>query len=328
MPLVTLSNRRTFAADTHVSVLDAALGHGITLEYSCRSGRCGVCKAAVLEGSTRALRDEESITDADRAAGRILTCCRAADTDLSLDIADLSRLAGVNLKTLPCRIAEITRGAPEVMFVTLRLPPGSSLPYLPGQYIDVIARGVRRSYSVANSPREDGLLHLHIRNYPGGVLSKYFFEEAKAGDLLRLQAPLGTFFFRDAAEGPLLFLATGTGIAPIKAMLEELAAAPDLRRNRPIHVYWGNRVSSDLYWEPHFPDAELTFVPVLSRPEDEWTGRRGYVQDAALSDFGSFETAECYACGSQDMIEAAETLLVQHGLNPRHFFRDAFVTSH
>jgi CDP-4-dehydro-6-deoxyglucose reductase len=325
--IVTLSNGRSFVADSHVSILDAALGHGIVLEYSCRTGRCGTCLATVISGRTASLRDEECLSGADKEAGRILTCCRAAEDDVELDIADLPRLAGIAIKTVPCRIADVVVLAPDVLGVTLRLPPASPLQFVPGQYVEVIAKGVRRSYSLANAPRPDGMLELHIRNYPGGVLSRFWFEEAKTGDLLRLQAPLGTFFFRDLAAGPILFLATGTGIAPVKSILDEFAARPELTGGRDIHVYWGNRQQRDVYWTPQYADLPVRFVPVLSRPGEGWTGRRSYVQDAALADLRRFEHAEVYACGSQSMIEAAKSLLVANGLPPRHFFSDAFVTS-
>jgi CDP-4-dehydro-6-deoxyglucose reductase len=328
MPSVVLKNQRSFLADSHVSILDSALGHGMVLEHSCRSGRCGVCKAGVLSGETVLLRPEESLTDAERQAGRILTCCRAAASDVELDIADLSRLRGVVVRTLPCRIAGIELAGHDVVRVALRLPPTQRLPYLAGQYIDIIARGVRRSYSIANSPSADGHLELQIRRFAKGILSRYWFEEAAVGDLLRFEGPLGTFFYRGSAAGPLVFLATGTGIAPVKALLEDIAADSELAGGRPIFVYWGNRAPEDLYWRPEFGGLDITFVPVLSRAGEDWSGRRGHVQNAALADFGNFSGAEVYACGSQDMIGDAQALLTANGLSADDFYSDAFVTSH
>ena len=328
MPSVALKNQRSFLADSHVSILDSALGHGIVLEHSCRSGRCGVCKAGVVSGETAVLRPEESLTNAERDAGQILTCCRAATSDVSLDIADLSRLRGVTTKTLPCRIARLERLSDDVVGVSLRLPPNQRLPYLAGQYIDVIARGVRRSYSIANSPAAGEQLELQIRRFRDGILSRFWFDEAATGDLLRFEGPLGTFFFRGSAAGPIIFLATGTGIAPVKALLEDLAADPAAAEGRKIFVYWGNREAGDLYWQPDVNGLDVTFIPVLPRAGEEWRGRRGYVQDAALADHGSLEDAEVYACGSQDMIRGAEALLTANGLSPSNFYSDAFVTSH
>lgn len=324
---ISLRNGRAFSGDPAVSILDNAQRQEVFLEYSCRTGRCGVCKAPLLAGETTILRHEESLSGADLAAGLILTCCRAPTSDVTLGIADLGRLKGMTARTLPCRIAAIDRPAPDVVAVTLRLPPTASFAFLPGQYIDVIAAGVRRSYSLANAPREDKLLELHIREYPGGVLSAFWFGEAKVGDLLRLNGPLGTFFAREEARGPLIFLATGTGAAPVKSLIEELVQDHSLAQGRPIRFYWGNRTPADFYWTPEAGDRPFAFVPVLSRPNAAWSGRRGYVQDALVEDVPDLSQAEVYACGSHDMIKAAEALLPLHGLSLHHFHYDAFVAS-
>lgn len=327
MPIVTLRNQLSFVADEHASILESAGGHGIVLEYSCRTGRCGVCKAPVLSGKTIPLREEESLSDQDREDGLILTCCRAPASDVELDVEELGRLKGLSPRTLPCRIAEIRPLAPDVIEVTLRLPPAQKLHFLPGQYVDVIARGVRRSYSLANSPRGDGSLELHIRELPGGILSGYWFGEAKPGDLLRMEAPLGTFFLREGASGPLIFLATGTGIAPVKAILEEMEVRPELAAGREVAVYWGNRKQCDFYWRPSQGDVRVRYVPILSGPDEGWTGRRGHVHKAALTDFPDLANTRVYACGSQVMIKSAEELLVSNGLSRDRFYFDAFVSS-
>jgi CDP-4-dehydro-6-deoxyglucose reductase len=198
--------------------------------------------------------------------------------------------------------------------------------FLPGQYVDLIAKGVRRSYSIANAPRSDGTLELHVRRYPGGVMSNHLFDHAMDGELMRLQGPLGTFFRREERTGPMLFLATGTGIAPVKALLEEIAADPSATAGRPIAVYWGNREPEDVYWQPP-ESAGVRVVPVLSRALPDYAGRRGYVQDALLADWPDLRGAEVYACGSQAMIQAAEKPLVDAGLDPHAFHYDAFVSS-
>jgi CDP-4-dehydro-6-deoxyglucose reductase len=324
---VTLCNGRSFSADEHVSILEAARGHDIILEYSCRTGRCGVCKAPLLSGNTIVLREEESLSEEERQEGLILTCCRSAASDVDLDVEDLGRLKDMAARTLPCRIASMARPAPDVAVVTLRLPPASPLRFLPGQYVDIIAKGVRRSYSLANAPRADNLLELQIREYPGGVLSAFWFGEAKEGDLLRMEAPLGTFFLREGATGPLIFLATGTGIAPVKSILEELAAEPRLVEGRDVAVYWGNRNVQDFYWTPPLGPINVRFERLLSGSDPSWSGRRGYVQNALLEDIEDLGTAQVYACGSQAMIKSAEALLPSRGLRRKSFYFDAFVSS-
>jgi len=327
MPYVTLANARKFVAANDKTILLEANANGIALEYSCRTGRCGVCKAQVVRGETHPLRAEEALTPEELQTGVILTCCRAADTDVDLDIEDLGRLAEITTKTVPCRIDSLERLAPDVIQVTLRLPPTSKLNYLSGQYVDVIWQGARRSYSIANAPRADGKLILQIRQVEQGLLSRYWFKEAKVNDLLRLEGPLGTFCLRTVEPSNLVFLATGTGIAPVKAMLEELATSPEPTFGKSIHIYWGGRSAHDIYWQVKFNTLNFKFIPVLSRPSPDWDGRCGYVQQALLEDAVDLTDAVVYACGSAEMIHSARKQLTDAGLHPKKFFSDAFVSS-
>jgi CDP-4-dehydro-6-deoxyglucose reductase, E3 len=327
MPSVTLSNDRSFAADPAVSILDAARAAGVTLEYSCRTGRCGVCKAPA-SGETALLRpEEESLSAAEVAQGLILTCCRAATGDVRLDAEPLDRLAGLETKTIPARIVSVERLAPDIVRAVLRTPPASPMRFLPGQYLDVMAAGVRRSYSLANAPRDDNLLELIVKRYPGGVMSRFWFEEAKANDLVRVEGPLGTFFLRDEGPRDLLFLATGTGIAPVKALLEELAADPARAAGHRIRVFWGNREAESFCWDPVALGLDIGFHHLLSGPDEGWGGRRGHVQDAAIADGIDVADTAVYACGSNAMIGSAREKLTALGLPAKRFFSDAFVSS-
>lgn len=328
MATVTLSNRKSFAAEPGKSLLDSAKAQGIVLEYSCRTGRCGVCKARLLSGETEVLQEQLELTDSEISAGYILTCCQGAVSDVELDIEDLGALADLQIKTMPCRLDSIEKVAADVVHVVLRTPPRSALFYLAGQYVDVIGKeGVRRSYSVANAPREDGKLDLYIRQVPDGAMSQYWFEHAQANDLLRLEGPLGTFSLRSTPAKNLVFLATGTGIAPVKAMLEALSANPDQAAGKQIHVYWGGRIESDIYWRPDFSHLDLTFTPVLSRAGDLWAGRTGHVQQVLLDDGIAMSDAVVYACGSETMIHSARDVLIGAGLPTKNFYSDAFVSS-
>ena len=328
MPIVTLSTGRSFDADSAVSILDAARAQGIVLDYSCRTGRCGICKAPVEAGTTALLRPEdEGLSAEESARGVILTCCRAAASDVTLDIEPLDRLAGMEIKTMPARIVSIERLAPEIVKVVLKTPPTSPMRFLPGQYVDIIADGARRSYSLANAPRDDGLLEFIIKRYPGGHLSGYWFERARINDLLRIEGPLGTFFLRAEAPVNILFLATGTGIAPVKALLEELAADPQRAAQHRIRVFWGNREAENFCWDPVALGLDIGFHHLLSGSGKGWAGQRGYVHDAAVRD--GFDPADTvvYACGSNAMIASARNLLLSAGLPARRFFSDAFVSS-
>jgi CDP-4-dehydro-6-deoxyglucose reductase len=326
MVAVTLRNGIAFNATAEESILEAARRQHVVLEHSCRTGRCGVCKARVQSGETVPQFNEEALTAQEVAAGWVLTCARSARTDVALEIEDLGRLADIEVKTLPCRVDALARLAPDVVQLILRLPPTAKFTFLAGQYINLILpSGVRRSYSLASGPRADGKLELHIRAVEGGVMSAYCFGPAAVNDLLRFEGPFGTFCWRDH-PGKVIFLATGTGIAPVKAMLEELAATPG-SGERPVWVYWGGRKPDDLYCELQFPGLNLRYVPVLSQPHDGWQGRRGYVQEVALQDHADLRDAAVYACGSDAMIGAAREALKSAGLPAANFHSDAFVAS-
>ncbi|MEG3087838.1 FAD-binding oxidoreductase [Sphingomonas sp. PB4P5] len=328
MSFVTLNNGRTLIADSATSILDSARAQGITLEYSCRTGRCGVCKAPVIRGETVILRPEDECLSAEEVAqGLILTCCRAAAGDLTLDIEPLDRLHDIAIKTMPSRIVSIERLATDIVKVILKTPPMSPMHFLPGQYVDVIADGVRRSYSLANAPRADRLLELIIKRYPGGMLSAYWFDRAQSGDLLRIEGPFGTFFLREDGPTDIVFLATGTGIAPVKALLEELATDPDRAARHRLHVFWGNRETESFCWDPASLGLDIGVHHLLSGAATGWAGRRGYVQDAAIHHGFDADDTVFYACGSSAMIASARAAMVARGLPPGRFFSDAFVSS-
>lgn len=328
MSTVTLSSERTFSCEPGLTILDSARKNGIVLEYSCRSGRCGVCRAHVV-GETQVIHHNESALTAEEvASGYILTCCRTALNDVRLNIEDLGQFASIKSKTLPCRVDSFKPLTDDVVEVVLRLPPKDPLNYLPGQYVDIIGKsGVRRSYSIANAPRQDGRLEFQIRQVDGGVMSQYWFEELAGNDLLRLEGPLGTFALRNTSPTNLVFLATGTGIAPIKAILEQLQADPELVAGKKVWVYWGGRHAQDIYWAPEVGSLAVSFVPVLSRPGSGWEGCTGYVQDVLVRDGIDLADAVVYACGSEQMIHSAKEKLVTLGLPHKNFYSDAFVSS-
>lgn len=324
--LVRTRSGRCFGAAAGETLLDAALRAEVTLAYSCRTGRCGTCKGRLCGGRTATLHEELGLTASERDAGWVLTCVRTALSEVELEIEDLRNIKLAAPRTLPCRIQALDRLAGDVLKVVLRLPPGSGFNYLPGQYIDVIGHGgLRRSYSVANAPAAHQQIELHIRRVDGGAMSDYWFGAAKLNDLLRLHGPLGTFCLRDFAGADLVFLATGTGIAPVKAILEGLnmqAASP-----RSVTVYWGGRLPTDLYWDTRGAGTAHRFVPVLSRAGATWDGARGHVQDLLLAEERNWDRAIVYACGSDAMIHDARRQLATAGLGEGRFFSDAFVCS-
>lgn len=329
MSRITVNGCAPFEAGDDETLLDAAIRAGTVLAYSCRTGRCGTCKCRITSGDTHALLAEAGLSDAERAAGWVLSCARTATSDVALQ-ADV--LPGVVLpapRLLPCRIASLDKLAPDVLQLRLRLPPNARFSWLAGQSVDVIgAGGLRRSYSIANAPAEGGLVELQIRQVPGGEMSGYWFERAQANDLLRLHGPLGTFVLREGMPQDLILLATGTGMAPVKALLERLAQdAERAARFRSVRVYWGGRTPPDLYWHPASVGDWVQYTPVLSRADAVWTGARGHVQDVALAHLPDLANTTVMACGSEAMTIQARAAFVAAGLAPAQFLSDAFVCS-
>lgn len=327
MSLISLTSGFTFDSQG-MSILEAAIQAGVIFPYSCKTGRCSSCKCRVVSGKTCAQHPETGLSDQEKADGWILGCVRSAETDVVLDVDDLGGVALPPVKTLPCRINHLERLALGVIQVELRLPPSAEFGFVPGQYIDLIGpNGIRRSYSLANAPKTDNTLELHIQAVDGGAMTDYWFNRAKVNDLLRLNGPLGTFFLRDTAKVNLICLATGTGIAPVKSMLESLSGRLVDQRPRSVTVLWGGRVPEDLYFDVAGMPLGHKFVPVLSRADATWPGARGYVQHALLAMQPDLGNTVVYACGSAAMIHSSKELLVQNGLPAKRFYSDAFVCS-
>ncbi len=338
MPTIRLTSGTAFPADEQQTLLDAALAADITLDHSCRSGRCSSCKARQVSGITEALHEETGLSSAEREQGWILTCVRRAvnDVEIEADVLDGVRLPAA--RNFPAKVQSIQRLADDVVAVALRLPPGQVLQYFAGQYIDVTRRddvrneGVRRSYSLANAPRADHQVELHVRQVPGGEMSRYWFDDIKPNDLLQLRGPMGAFFLRGIAGKSLVMLATGTGIAPVKAMLESVTRLTPADAPRSLMLLWGGREPADLYWDPCSLDfgnagVALQYVPVLSRADTNWGGERGYVQEVLLRQCQDFSDTVVYACGSDAMINGARKALLAAGLDHRQFHSDAFLCS-
>ena len=315
---------KQFSIEDGCTVLDAARTEKISLAHSCRDGSCGTCKAKLLQGEVTYPEDMEGITEQELSENYILTCVSKPESDIEIESDYFSELEGIEPAIFPCKVAEIGFPAQEVLVLNLRLPPDSNFQYLPGQYIDLMWKGHRRSYSIANAECGENGIELHVRRVPGGVFSQLLFEELKPQALLRLHGPHGTFFVREN-DSPILFLAGGTGFAPVKAMVQKLLEDETQRR---IHIYWGISEAGLLYdncadqWQKDHEN--ITFTPVLSCSDVKWTGRQGLVHQAVLQDIKDLSGFEVYACGSVDMITAAKSDFLNKGLDEHSFFADAF----
>jgi len=326
MPKITLPSGRTFEILQGQSLLAAAEVAGVRLPYSCMKGRCSSCRCKI-DGKSIALMDEIGLSAEERAEGWVLACARSPVESLSVDIQELTDLQLAPPRLVATKIDSLEKLSQSVLRVRLRTPPGTVFGFAPGQYIDVVGpNGIRRSYSLANGTGS-GRLELHVRYVKDGEMSSYWFERAQLNDLLRIEGPKGTFILRHNPGDRVVFLATGTGMAPIKSMLEEIAALPKLKRPQSVSVYWGGRTPEDLYWDPREAFHDALYVPTLSRAEGEWTGMRGYIQNALLNTVGAWDNVQVYACGSNKMVQGARKALTGAGLRNESFYCDAFVAS-
>ena len=314
----------TFNAGETATILDSALENNINIEYSCKDGTCGSCKAKLISGEIEQ-GENSALTNEDISNGFILTCCSKPKTNIEINVNYYPELSHIKKKTYPCKLDNIEIIGSDIAILSLRLPPTARIEYLAGQFIDLIINGQRRSYSIANA--SGGNIELHIRKVSNGVFSQIIFNELKLQQLLRIEGPQGTFFVRDN-DRPLIFLAGGTGSAPVKAMVEELINKND---QRPIHIYWGMPQGRLFYsdivnkWSVEYPNIQ--YVPVVSEEDSSWHGQTGFVHQAVINDFPDLSNFSVYACGSLAMISAAHQEFVEYGLAEDQFFSDAFVSS-
>ncbi|UGQ47455.1 CDP-6-deoxy-delta-3,4-glucoseen reductase [Massilia endophytica] len=321
-----------FSCDDDETVLSAAMRAGVGLPYGCKNGACSSCKGKVLSGSiTHRPHQRRALTEEEEAAGVSLFCCAIPHSDLVLQAREVAGSGDFPVKKMPSRVASMEKVAPDVIVISLQLPATEVLEYRAGQYIEFMLRdGKRRSYSMASAPGA-GPITLHIRHMPGGLFTDQVFSTMKERDILRFEGPLGTFFVREDSDKPMVLLASGTGFAPIKAIVEQMKATGSKRQ---MVLYWGGRRPHDLYmdalcrqWEQEMPN--FRYVPVVSdaQPEDSWNGRKGYVHRAAIDDLPDMSGYQVYACGAPIVVESAKRDFVQQcGLPEEEFYADAFTT--
>jgi len=317
---------RVITAEPHEVLLTAALRQDVELPYGCRNGQCGGCKATLLSGEVDR-SPTDSLTPSEQETGAILLCQAKAKSDLQIKVREAQPSQEITVRILPCRVEKKESLAPDVMRLFLRLSASEIFQFLPGQYIEfLLSEGRRRAFSLANPPHVDTLLELHIKHVPGGQFTSWLFQEMSDRVILRIQGPLGSFTFQENSNAPVIFMAGGTGFAPIKSILEHLF---EKRTSRSLHFYWGVRGEKDLYlddlvrsWVARYPNFQYT--PVLSEPDDFWMGRTGFVHAAILEDYADLSQYEVYACGPPPMIRAGRSAFSERGLPQDSYFSDSF----
>jgi CDP-4-dehydro-6-deoxyglucose reductase, E3 len=318
------------AGDT---ILAAALNEGFHLPYGCRNGACGSCKGKLVAGEIDYGKYQHTaLSEDERAAGYALFCVAKPLTDVTIESREIGAVKDIVVKKLPCRVHRLERVTDDVVIVHVKLPANERLQFLAGQYIEFILKdGTRRSFSMANPPHDDEFLQLHVRHVPGGSFTEHVFKTMKERDILRFEGPLGSFFLHES-EKPIVFVASGTGFAPIKAIIE---SAFKREIERPMTLYWGGRRPRDLYldalarkWAAERP-GQFKYIPVISDglPEDQWTGRTGFVHRAVMDDFADLSGVQVYACGVPIMVDSARRDFTHERMLPiDEFFADSFTT--
>lgn len=324
---------RAFSANADEALLAAAIRQGIGLPYGCKDGACGSCKCRKLEGQVvHRMHQSKALSAEEEAKGYILTCSATALSDVVLESRQVTDESAFPIKKMPSRVMSLEKKSHDVMIVKLQLPANDTMRFHAGQYIEFILRdGARRSYSMANAPHIGPGVELHIRHMPGGKFTEHVFNAMKEKEILRVEGPYGSFFLREDSDKPMVLLASGTGFAPIKAVIEHMQFKGI---KRPAVLYWGGRRPADLYLDDWVRArcaemGNLTYVPVISNalPEDNWTGRTGFVHKAVIEDFPDLSGHQVYACGAPIVVESArDEYSANCKLPPEEFYADAFTT--
>jgi CDP-4-dehydro-6-deoxyglucose reductase len=315
-----------FAVRAEETVLDAALRQNIGLPYGCRNGACGSCISSLLEGEIDYPSGNTAALEG-QADDACLLCQAVPRSDLRCAVGEVEQAEEIQPRTLPCRVDGKEQLSHDVVRLYLKQPEGQRLQFLAGQYLDIILKdGRKRAFSIANAPHDDAFIELHIRHIEGGQFTDHVFSAMEEKEILRIQAPLGRFTLREESERPLIFIAGGTGFAPIKGMIEH---AFHVGIRRPMHLYWGVRSRRDLYlpelaaqWAAVHPG--FRFVPVLSEPDADWEGRSGFVHQAVVEDHPTMSGFDVYMAGPPVMVQAGRKAFEDAGLGLEHMFSDAF----
>jgi CDP-4-dehydro-6-deoxyglucose reductase len=341
--VVVQPSGRTFSVDTGEAILPAAIRQGIGMPYGCKDGACGSCKCKKLEGTVvHGLHQTKALSSEEEAAGYILTCCGVPQTDVVIESKQVTDESAFPIRKMPSRVLSLEKRSHDVMVVRMQLPANDTMRYHAGQYVEFILRdGARRSYSMANAPHNQmqatgagttaPVIELHIRHMPGGKFTDHVFTAMKEKEIMRVEGPYGSFYLREDSDKPMILLASGTGFAPIKALIEHLQFKGI---QRPVTLYWGGRRPADLYlddWVKAQMNAmpSLKYVPVISNalPEDNWTGRAGFVHKAVMEDFPDLSGFQVYACGAPIVVDSARAeYSAVAKLPPDEFYADAFTT--
>jgi CDP-4-dehydro-6-deoxyglucose reductase len=327
-----LPSQQVLTVERGETILDAALRAGLNLPHSCKGGHCSSCRARIRDGQVNYPlgRPLGLMEDEERDGYALLCQAHPASEDLTVEVREIRPpVPEIVVKSLPCRVERLQRLTPDIMAVFLRVPASEYFHFMPGQYLDImLPQNRRRSFSIASTPGDGKLIELHIRRVSSGEFTQQLFDGTLEKSLLRIEGPLGQFWFRRESPRPALLVGGGTGYAPLRSMLHSLLEVGDRRQ---LQLYWGAQTALDLYEDAEiralcakYPN--LRYVPVLSAPhaEDEWQGRTGWVHAAVLEDHPDLARFDVYAGGPPVMVETIRHEFMQRGLPPEQLFFDSF----
>ncbi|HEY8047780.1 MAG TPA: CDP-6-deoxy-delta-3,4-glucoseen reductase [Ramlibacter sp.] len=334
---------RAFTVDSGEPILQAAIRQGVGMPYGCKDGACGSCKCKKLEGTVvHGTHQAKALNAEEEAAGYILTCCGVPQTDLVLESKQVTDESAFPIRKMPSRVLSIEKRSHDVVVLKMQLPANDTMRFHAGQYVEFILRdGARRSYSMGNAPHNlmqvtgpgttAPVIELHVRHMPGGKFTDHVFTAMKEKEIMRMEGPYGSFYLREDSGKPMILLASGTGFAPIKAIIEHMQFR---NTQRPATLYWGGRRPLDLYLDDWVQAKlaempNLKYVPVVSDalPEDNWTGRTGFVHRAVMEDFPDMTGHQVYACGAPIVVDSARAeFSAKCQLPADEFYADSFTT--
>lgn len=315
-----------FIVEDGESILDAAIRQGINLPYGCRNGFCGDCRAVLSAGQISYPNGQPPVMS-DNETDICYTCQATAGSDITLGVVEIIQSQDIQTRIMPCKIDRIDRLNDDVIRLYLKLPEGERLQFLAGQYLNfILSDGSKRAFSIANAPHDDDFIELHIRHVSGGAFTDHLFNGMQEKTIMRIEAPLGSYYLREASNRPIILMGGGTGFAPLKGIIEH---AFKIGVSRPMHLYWGVRSRADLYlaelpqqWASQYPNFDYT--PVLSEPDSDWQGETGWVHEVVVANYPDLSEHEVYMSGPPPMIQAGKEAFLGHGLSDEKLYSDSF----
>jgi len=312
------------------TILEAALADGIAYPHGCHSGRCGSCKSRLVSGEVDLLDHSRfALSEEEKAQGLILACRAIPRTDAIVAwLGSDEETASHPRRRLNCRVKAIKDATHDIKHIRLTIVGGDPLAFTAGQFARLtFPDAPTRDYSMASEPGEREL-EFHIRQVPGGAATQRIHALLKLGDPVLVEGPFGSSYLREQHAGPILCVVGGSGLAPIKGIVE---AAIAHGMKQPIHVYFGARSDRDLYLVDHFEGLaqrhpNLTFTPVLSDAPLGARWRTGFVTDAIAKDLQDFDGWKAYVAGPPPMVEAAMQIVAERGLRREDLHADVFFT--